>query len=125
MRAHLTMADVSTAGDYDTAFNQFLDDFSREPQATRCALLAEEPPDNGDATFMCKLAAAAEQLCTDHSLASPAWVRKPKYVSPVPVYGAPKVCARSEEAREWFKGNTPRAFASRNLFYGPDLLQRR
>lgn len=125
MKSHLTMADVSKSADYDTAFNQFLDDFRREPASTRGGLVAEEPSDNGDVTFMCKLAATAEQLCNDHSIAAPEWASKQKYVAPAPAYGAPRVCARSGESREWFRGNSPRAFATRNLFYGPGLLQRR
>lgn len=126
MKEHrLSAADaVDVPGDPDLNFRQFLDDFRYEPESSCRRLISEEPKLTGNDFYDVRIAATVEALSHERGIEPPQWVYAPSRYLKKKTYTLRRVCAKSQEARDWFEATTPPEFASRNLFCGDNPLSR-
>jgi hypothetical protein len=117
------VAQLTLQGDsFDYCLANFLDDFYASPTA---AALVPEPerlaPKLGDLGQIqdAYLAATAEQLARDHSLAIPAWVMSEERRLHRPWFASSLAALRAVLLLE-----SPAAFRSRNLFISENALSR-
>jgi hypothetical protein len=125
MNPTMTLADVATVaadgGRYELAFRSFLDRFREQPDAlalaTEPARLAGRIADG--AVIDAYLAATADALAAEFSLAVPAWAASPDRTLRRPWFALPWAGLRTVLLLE-----SPAPFRSRNLFVSANALCR-
>ncbi len=66
-------------------------------------------------------AATIEYLCNNKGISKPNWLNDEKLTSPTPLFACD---TQNKEFQQFLIETTPKEFASRNIFYGNDLLRR-
>ena len=115
----MKISDILSEDDFIFSLCTFIDEFKLDDD--KQTLVAEEPMDDLLHTSRCILAGAAEKLSNDYGITPPAWVKKEIYYLKHPIYAFD---TQNLEFREHLRKNTPIEFASRNIFYGENVLSR-
>jgi hypothetical protein len=121
--AHQADADRTLAGGYQSAINQFLDDFRVASPAERSALIADAPMVR-DGRLAALLAGVVHALCDETGCPYPAWlatvgVRSPRpfdVMRPNGPYPPEYLAAQQRDTPHWF--------ARRNIMVPSNYLNR-
>ena len=118
----VTISDVVTCHNFTLAFGQFLDDFRFTPKEEKYKLIQDEPScDSVDQVVLCHVAAAVHKLANDNGLDVPKWVYDPAYIMPEPYFAHR---TRNVEFQRYLVETSPPEYASRNVFFGDNVLMR-
>ena len=121
-RSRVTISDAVTYQSFALAFGQFLDDFRFAPIDEKYELIRDEPNCEGvNRAILCHAAAAVHKLANDTGLNVPKWVYKPDYTMPEPYYANG---TRNNEYQRYLVETSPPEYASRNVFFGDNVLMR-
>jgi hypothetical protein len=102
------------------AVSTFLDDFRK--CENKYSLIEDEPlSDRIDAENRCLLAAIVHKLSNEYGLSAPAWVSSPNYAMPYPVYAHGTA---NKDYQRYLTETTPLEFATRNIFFGANVMER-
>jgi len=115
----LSIAKVASSNDLKLSIGQFLDDFRLA--SDKYILIKDEPDGNADIVMLCLLASIAHKLANDNGLEPPAWVFKPEYIFPQPVY---TFNTQNKEYQKVLRDTSPPEFVQRNIFYGANVISR-
>ena len=122
MRNRVTISDAVACHDFTLAFGQFLDDFRNASETVKYELIEDEPKcDSVDKVILCHAAAAVHKLTNDSGLDTPGWVYNPVYIMPKP-YFAHNV--QNVEFKKYLFETSPPEYATRNIFFGGNVLLR-
>ena len=117
---NLTLAEVARESNVMLALSQFLDDF--RISSNKRLLIKDRPSsDSATAVELCLMAAVAHKLAVDNNLDVPSWVHGKEYTMPQPVYAHETT---DEDYRHYLIETTPGEFASKNLYYGINVMER-
>ena len=116
---NLSLAKVASSNNIKLSIGQFLDDFRRT--SDKYILIEDEPAGNADIVTLCILASIAHKLANDNGLKPPAWVFKPEYIFPQPVY---TFNTQNIEYQKVLRETSPPEFAQRNIYYGANVISR-
>jgi len=107
--------------DFTLAFCTFLDQFLRSNKKQE--MIATPPCENNvqEALHLCLLAAMSHKLANDYGLDVPEWVHDPKYIMPYAVFAHG---TEDIEYQEFLIADSPSEYATKNLFYGANVLKR-
>ena len=118
----VTISDAVAYHNFTLAFGQFLDDFRTASDDEKYGLIANEPNREGvDRATLCHAAAAVHKLANDNSLEVPEWVYDPMYTMPEPYYARN---VQSAEFQRYLTDTSPPEYATRNVFFGNNVLVR-
>jgi len=118
----VTISDAVASHNFTLAFGQFLDDFRFASDVEKQKLIAEEPMREGvDHLVLCHAAAAVHKLANDNELDVPLWVYDPSYVLPEPYYAHN---VQNIEFKRYLHETSPPEYATRNVFFGDNVLLR-
>ena len=121
-RNRVTISDAVAYQNFTLAFGQFLDDFRFAPFEVKYILIKDEPKCEGiDREILCLAAAAAHKLANDNGLDVPTWVYNPAFVMPEPYYARG---TKNIEFQKHLVETSPPEYASRNVFFGDNVLLR-
>ena len=111
---------VITHDNFTFALCNFLDEFKRNNKKIE---MIENPPksDGANRKNLCILAAVAHKLANDYKLNVPEWVHLPLYRMPYPVFSYDTT---NEEFRKFLIDVSPPEFAEKNIYYGPNAIDR-
>jgi hypothetical protein len=114
---------VGGGTNFYTAMGDFLDEFYRQTDDTRRAMLADAPGDvpNVREEHAALFAAAAHKLANDYGLPAPAWVFNKKYIMREKPYFD---CNAKGNLRLLFMYKSPTEFKHKNLFVDENFLSR-
>jgi len=115
----MKLEEIIYQDDFVFAVCKFLDEFKRSEN--KYEMISSEPKGDIDNTNRCVLAAISHKLANDFMIDIPAWVNKAEYFLSVPVYS---FNTKNKDYQEFLKNNTPYEFASRNIFYGSNVIER-
>ncbi|MCL2298051.1 MAG: hypothetical protein FWC38_05180 [Proteobacteria bacterium] len=117
------MEEINNGADFYIALGDFLDDFYRQPNEARKAMLADAPDEypNVGKEHAALFAATAHKLANDYELPVPAWVMDKKYrMAEKPYFD----CNAKGNLRLLFMYKSPTEFKFRNLFVDENFLAR-
>ena len=121
-KKRITISDAVAYHDFTLAFGQFLDDFRFAPVEEKYRLIQDEPKcESADRTILCHAAAAVHKLANDNGLDAPEWVFDPVFIMPEPYYARG---TRNVEFQRFLVETSPPEYASRNMFFGDNVLMR-
>lgn len=116
----MKITDTLYEKDFIFSLCAFLDDFKRSHN--KIEMIWDEPPlEKFDKEKVSVLAAVAHKLANDYKLSPPQWVNKDIYCLPYPIFS---FNTTNKEYQEYLRNNTPFEFASRNIFYGNNAIER-
>ena len=116
----MKIEDVLLHPDFIFALCSFLDEFKHSED--KFSLICDEPHiEQPDMSNLCVLAAVAHKLANDNGLDLPDWVEKQKYVLPQPAYS---YGTKNKEYQAFLRETSPYEFASRNIFFGANAIER-
>jgi len=122
MRNKVSIADAVAYHNFMIAFGQFLDDFRFAPDEEKYILIENEPKHDGvDLAILCHAAAAVHKLANDNGIEVPDWVFNPMYIMPEPYYAHD---TQNVEFQRYLYESSPPEYASRNVFFGGNVLLR-
>ena len=113
---------LSGGSDFYIALGDFLDEFYRQDDKTRQAMISDEPACTGITPEHAALfAATAHKLANDYKLTVPEWVMDKKYrLVEKPYFD----CNAKGNLRLLFMYKSPTEFKYRNLFVDENFLMR-
>jgi len=121
-RKMVTISDAVTDHNFTLAFGQFLDDFRSASFEEKQKLINDEPKCEGvNREILCHAAAAVHKLANDNKLDVPKWVYDPVYTMPEPYYAHG---IQNTEFQRYLVETSPPEYASRNVFFGDNVLLR-
>lgn len=116
----MKITDILYEKDFTFSLGTFLDDFKRSDN--KMEMIWDEPlSEKFDKEKVSILAAVAHKLANDYKLNPPQWVNKDSYYLPYPIFS---FNTSNKEYQEYLRDNTPFEFASRNIFYGNNAIER-
>jgi len=122
MRNKITISDAVAYHNFTLAFGQFLDDFRSAPDEQKYLLIKDEPKHEGaDKVILCHAAAAVHKLANDNGLNVPKWVHSPAYILSEPYYAHN---VKNTEFQRYLLETSPPEYASRNVYFGDNVLLR-
>lgn len=124
-KGYLSLFDLSLLDhecDMNLYFSQFLDDFSHAIE--KSALIEEEPSWNFKKAgrWYYAFAAAAHKLADDNNLPVPSWCLKDEYFPDKEYYAFD---SHDDDFKAYLRTSTPKEYRWRNLFLGPNILERK
>ena len=121
-KSKVTISDAVACHNFTLAFGQFLDDFRFAPYGEKHELIEDEPKHEGvDKATLCHAAAAVHKLANDNMLDVPKWVYEPVYTMPEPYYARD---VQNVDFQRYLFESSPPEYASRNVFFGDNVLMR-
>jgi len=116
----ITLNDIADHEDFTFAFSTFLDMFKLAAEKQK---MIETPPSSHrfSRVNLCLLAATAHKLANDYGVTAPSWVHSQQYKMPQPVFAFD---TQNSDYQAFLLENTLPEFASRNLFYGANVISR-
>jgi len=114
---------INSGIDFYVALGDFLDDFYRENNEMRQAMIEDEPiwHTNTKKEYMALLAATSHKLANDYGLSVPTWVMNKKYrMTESPYFD----CNAKGNLRLLFMFKSPTEFKHKNLFVDENFLSR-
>jgi len=122
MRDRVTISDAVAYHNFTLSFSQFLDDFRFAPDDEKYRLIEDEPKHEGiDRVILCHAAAAVHKLANDNGLDVPKWVFDLAYIMPEPYYAHNTL---NVEFQRYLLETSPPEYATRNVFFGDNVLVR-
>jgi hypothetical protein len=121
--AHQADADRTLAGGYQSAINQFLDDFREASPARRMVLIAD-PPEVRDGRLAALLAGVVHALCDETGSPYPTWLATVGVRSPRPFDVMRPDGPYPDDYLAEQRLDTPPWFASRDVLVPSNYLNR-
>ena len=116
----MKISEIPQHDDFIFALCTFLDDFKRSN--VKYSMICDEPRAEGSTKVnLCILAAVAHKLSNDYCLEMPVWTSKDDYIMPYPVYSHD---TKNKEYQDFLIETSPDEFASRNIFFGANAIER-
>jgi len=118
----VSISDAVAYHNFTLAFGQFLDDFRFASDEEKYNLIVDEPKREGvDRVILCHAAAAVHKLANDNNLDVPLWVYDHTYIMPEPYYAHN---TQSIDFQKYLHETSPPEYATRNVFFGDNVLLR-
>jgi len=122
MKKRTTISDAVAYHNFTIAFGQFLDDFKQASYDEKYKLIRDEPKhDNINKAILCHAAAAVHKLSNDNGIDTPSWVFNPVYIMPEPYYAHN---VQSVDFQQYLFETSPPEYATRNIYFGDNVLLR-
>ena len=116
----MNLTSVITHQNFIFALCTFIDEFKRNDN--KIDMIKAPPQVSGaDKVQLCILAAVAHKLANEYNVSVPEWVYNSQYKMPYPVFAFE---TKNKEYQEYLLNDTPYEFASKNIFYGANAIER-